>query len=140
MGRHTATRERGSIALEFAFAAPIVLLMLALAWTFGRVAWANGHLEAGTRDAARVATQARSMPEARSSAMAVLQENTRAIEGCPASLTVQITGDFEPGSTLMVQASCSYALSDIGMPGAPGRVSPSSSFASVVDQYRGVDP
>ena len=58
MGRHTATRERGSIALEFAFAAPIVLLMLALAWTFGRVAWANGHLEAGTRDAARVATQA----------------------------------------------------------------------------------
>lgn len=140
MGRHTATRERGSIALEFAFAAPIILLMLALAWTFGRVAWANGHLEAGTRDAARVATQARSMQEARSSAMAVLRENTQAIDGCPRSLTVQISGDFEPGSTLTVQATCSYSLSDIGMPGAPGRVSPSSSFASVVDQYRGVDP
>lgn len=37
-------RDRGSIALELAFAAPIVLLLLALAWTYGRVAWANGHL------------------------------------------------------------------------------------------------
>ena len=35
---------------------PGLVLMLALAWTFGRVAWANGHLEAGTRDAARVAS------------------------------------------------------------------------------------
>ena len=140
MRRHRAHRERGSIALEFAFAAPIVLLLLALAWTFGRVAWANGHLEAGTRDAARVATQARSVQEARTSAMAVLQENTQTVQGCPASLAVQISGDFEPGSTLTVQASCSYSLSDIGMPGAPGRVSPSSSFASVVDQHRGVTP
>ncbi|MFK5584781.1 TadE/TadG family type IV pilus assembly protein [Serinicoccus sp. LYQ131] len=133
-------RERGSIALEFAFAAPIILLMLALAWTFGRVAWANGHLEAGTRDAARVATQARSMDEARQAATSVLRDNTEAVQGCPQSLSVQITGGFEPGSTLTVEASCSYSLSDIGMPGAPGRVSPSSSFASVVDQRRGVQP
>lgn len=133
-------RERGSIALEFAFAAPIVLVLLALAWTFGRVAWANGHLEAGTRDAARVATQARSLDDARRAAMAVLRENTEAIDGCPRTLSVRITGGFEPGNALTVEASCTYALSDIGMPGAPGRVSPSSSFTSVVDQRRGIEP
>lgn len=138
--RRPLSRDRGSIALEFAFAAPIVLMLLALAWTFGRVAWANGHLEAGTRDAARVATQARSMEEAQRSAMTVLEDNTNAVEGCPETLSVRITGGFDPGSTLTVEASCSYSLSDIGMPGAPGQVSPSSSFASIVDQRRGLDP
>lgn len=138
--RRPVLRERGSIALEFAFAAPIILLLLALAWTFGRVAWANGHLEAGTRDAARVATQARSLGEARQSAEAVLRDNTDAVAGCPETLSVRIIGDFEPGSTLTVEASCSYSLSDIGLPGAPGQVSPSTSFASIVDQRRGLDP
>lgn len=132
--------ERGSVALEFAFAAPIVLLVLALAWTYGRVAWANGHLEAGARDAARVATQARSMDEARANAMAVVRENTASIEGCGDSLALSITGTFEPGSTLTVQAGCTYSLSDIGLPGAPGSVSPTSTFSSVIDLRRAVNP
>lgn len=132
--------ERGSVALEFAFAAPIVLLLLALAWTYGRVAWANGHLEAGARDAARVATQARSMDEARADAMAVLRENTAPVEGCGDSVALSIDGAFEPGSTLTVRATCTYSLSDIGLPGAPGSVSPASTFSSVIDLRRAVDP
>lgn len=148
MSRLTALRsrvrsrcgERGSVALEFAFAAPIVLLLLALAWTYGRVAWANGHLEAGARDAARVATQARSMDEARANAMAVLRENTQAVAGCGDSVALSITGAFEPGSTLTVRATCTYSLSDIGLPGAPGTVSPSSTFSSVIDLRRAVTP
>lgn len=132
--------ERGSVALEFAFAAPIVLLLLALAWTYGRVAWANGHLEAGARDAARVATQSRSMADAQSNAMAVLRENTAAVAGCSESAALRVTGDFEPGSTLTVEASCTYSLSDIGLPGAPGTVTPTSTFSSVIDLRRGLTP
>lgn len=145
--RHTPARrravrgsERGSIALELAFAAPIVLLLLALAWTYGRVAWANGHLEAGARDAARVATQARSVEEARSNALAVLQENTDAVAGCRETAAVLVTGSFEPGGTLTVSATCSYTLSDIGLPGAPGTMNPTSTFSSVIDQRRGIAP
>lgn len=132
--------DRGSIALEMAFAAPIVLLLLALAWTYGRVAWANGHLEAGARDAARVATQARSVEEARSNALAVLQENTDAVAGCRETAAVLVTGSFEPGGTLTVSATCSYTLSDIGLPGAPGTMNPTSTFSSVIDQRRGIAP
>lgn len=133
-------RERGSIALELAFAAPVVLLLLALAWTYGRVAWANGHLEAGARDAARVATQARSVEEARANALAVVQENTAAVAGCRETAAVQVTGSFEPGGTLTVSATCSYTLSDVGLPGAPGTMSPTSTFSSVIDQRRGIAP
>lgn len=132
--------ERGSVALEFSFLAPIVFLLLALAWTYGRVAWANGHLEAGARDAARVATQSRSMEDARTNAMAVLQENTAAVAGCSESAALRISGVFEPGETLTVEASCTYSLSDIGLPGAPGSVSPRSTFSSVVDLRRGLTP
>lgn len=139
-GRASRLRsDRGSVALEFAFAAPILLLVLALAWTYGRVAWANGHLEAGARDAARVATQSRSMEEARANALAVLQENTAGVEGCGSSAAMRITGEFAPGSTLTIEASCTYSLSDIGIPGAPGTVSPTAVFSSVVDLRRGVD-
>lgn len=136
----TAGGERGSIALELAFAAPILLLLLALAWTYGRVAWANGHLEAGARDAARVATQARSLEEAQQNARAVLVENTTPVEGCGSSVALTITGEFAPGSTLTVDASCTYSLSDIGLPGAPGSMTPTASFSSVIDQRRGIDP
>lgn len=138
--RAGARAERGSIALELAFAAPIVLLLLALAWTYGRVAWANGHLEAGARDAARVATQARSVEEARSNALAVVQENTDAVAGCRETAAVLLTGSFEPGSTLTVRATCNYTLSDIGLPGAPGTMTPTATFSSVIDQRRGVAP
>ncbi|WP_131103254.1 TadE family protein [Ornithinimicrobium sufpigmenti] len=139
-GRPGRGGERGSIALEMAFAAPIVLLLLALAWTYGRVAWANGHLEAGARDAARVATQSRSAEEARANALAVVQENTAAVAGCGESAAVLLTGSFEPGSTLTVRASCSYSLSDIGLPGAPGTMTPTATFSSVIDQRRGIAP
>ncbi|QFG67430.1 TadE family protein [Ornithinimicrobium pratense] len=138
--RRGRRRERGSIALEMAFAAPIVLLLLALAWTYGRVAWANGHLEAGARDAARVATQSRSVEEARANALAVVQENTEAVTGCGETAAVMLTGTFEPGSTLTIRASCSYSLSDIGLPGAPGTMTPTATFSSVIDQRRGISP
>lgn len=137
--RHTGKgAERGSVALEFAFAAPIVLLLLALTWTYGRVAWANGHLEAGARDAARVATQARSLDEARRDAVAVLRENTAPVSGCAGSSALRIDGRFEPGETITVTATCTYRISDIGLPGAPGSVSPTSSFSSVIDLHRGI--
>lgn len=131
--------ERGSIAIELAFLAPVVLLILALIWGYGRVAWANGHLEAGTRDAARVATQARSLPEAQAAAERAVHQATAAVPACRSSARVTVSGAFEPGSTLTVDASCSYPLGDIGLPGAPGTMNPTSSFSSVLDRHRGVE-
>ena len=36
-------------------------------------------------------------------------------------------------------ASCTYPLADLGLPGAPGDVTPESSFTSMLDPYRGVE-
>ncbi|HLT82996.1 MAG TPA: TadE family protein [Phototrophicaceae bacterium] len=131
--------ERGSIAIELAFLAPVVLLILALIWGYGRVAWANGHLEAGTRDAARVATQARSLQEAQAAAERAVRDATAAVPACQSTARVTLTGRFQPGETITVDATCRYPLGDIGLPGAPGTMNPTSSFSSVLDRHRGVE-
>lgn len=133
-------RERGSIAVEMAFLAPVLLLILGLIWAYARVSWANSHLDTGARDAARVATNARSEADAREAAARVVHDATAAVPACQETLTVELTGTFEPGATITVTATCTYAISQIGLPGAPGTMSPSSSFSAVIDQYRGVDP
>jgi hypothetical protein len=38
-----------------------------------------------------------------------------------------------------VTVTCTYSISEIGLPGAPGSLSPESSFTSMLDPYRGVD-
>lgn len=133
--------DRGSIAIELAFLAPVILLLFGLIFAYGRVAWANGHLEAGARDAARVATQSRSMDEARRKAEAAVSESTGDVPACRNSARVQVAAadGFAPGHLVTVTVSCTYPLSDIGLPGAPGEMNPSSSFSSVIDLNRGVD-
>jgi hypothetical protein len=139
--------ERGSLALEMVLLAPSILLLLGLIYAYGRVGQVNGVMESGARDAARSATLARSMPEARTRAERVVED---ALKAAPASCrdapTVRVTGDdpthpdaFVPGGALRVEVSCSYDLSDLGLPGAPGRLTARSSFTSMLDPYRGVE-
>jgi len=120
--------------------APGLLLILALIFAYGRTAQVNGLLESGTRDAARTATIARSAGEAEQRATAAINASlTDAPTACRASLRVELIGNFTPGEPITVRARCSYSLSDLGLPGAPGTVRTTSSFTSMLDPYRGVD-
>ena len=59
---------------------------------------------------------------------------------CQHSLDVRLLGTYEPGEPITVEASCTYSLSDIGLPGAPGTLSPRTRFTSMLDPNRGIDP
>jgi hypothetical protein len=138
--------ERGSLALEMVMLAPAILLLLGLIYAYGRVGQVNGVMESGARDAARSATIARSMAEARDRATTVVDD---ALAAAPASCRddrkVTVTGGdpahpdaFVPGGAIRVDVTCTYDLSDIGLPGAPGKLTAHSSFTSMLDIYRGV--
>lgn len=132
--------ERGSLALEMALLAPFLLLIVALIYAYGRVGQVNGTLESGTRDAARSATMARSADEAsRTATQVVRQALANAPAACRTSLDVHLVGDFLPGEPVTVNASCTYSVSDLGLPGAPGSLTAKSSFTSMLDPYRGLD-
>lgn len=129
------------MALELALAAPLMLLLLALVYGYGRVAQANGVLEAGARDGARAASQARTIGEAEQVARdAVLSSLGAGPSTCHTSLEVRVVGVFAAGSPVKVRARCSYPLGDLGLPGLPGSVMVDSSFTSPVDPNRGVEP
>ena len=131
--------ERGSLAVEMAMIAPGLLLIFGLIFAYGRAAGVNGTLEAGTRDGARSATMARSYDEALDLAQrAVARAIIHTPQECQDTLDVTVSRDFRPGEPITVTASCTYGLADIGLPGAPGSIRPTSSFTSMLDPYRGV--
>jgi hypothetical protein len=129
--------DEGSLALEFALIAPALFALLALVFVYGRVAQVNGTIEAGTRDAARSASMARSEDEALQAAEAAVRD-TVGDGTCGKTLDVLLEGGFEPGFPITVVATCTYTLSDLGLPGAPGQVKVQSRFTSPVDPNRGV--
>lgn len=119
--------------------APCILLIFGLIFAYGRVAQVHGVLDAGTRDAARTATRADTYLDARNQARQVIAEAiTGAPTACQDNLHVSVTHDFEPGKTITVTATCHYGLSDV-LPGAPGSVTATSSFASMLDPNHGID-
>jgi hypothetical protein len=132
-------RDAGMIALEVVIAAPVLLLLLALVFAYGRVAQVNGTLEAGVRDAARSATQARSAADAQQRAEQVIRQSLGpGATDCLATLVVEPITVFEAGFPVRVTASCRYPLSDLGLPGVPGSVTTRSTFLSPLDPNRGV--
>ena len=139
MSRGRTRGETGSLAVEMAMIAPGLLLIFALIFAYGRAAQVNGTLESGTRDAARSVTMARSYDDARDRANAVLLDAMKdAPQSCQNSLDLQITGDYQPGQPVTVTARCTYDLSDLGLPGAPGTLTAESSFTSMLDPSRGL--
>lgn len=140
MSRRARRRtESGSLAVEMAMVAPGLLLIFGLIFAYGRAAQVNGTLESGTRDAARSVTMARSYDDALERAHVVLLDALKdAPQSCQDSLDLKITGRYEPGEAVTVTAHCTYDLSDLGLPGAPGTLTAESSFTSMLDPYRGL--
>ena len=132
--------DEGSLAVELAVVVPLVLLLLALVHAYGRVAQVNGTLEAGARDGARAASQARSAPDAQDAAeRAVRASLGPGSTACQDSLRVGLRdGVFRAGYPVTVEAACSYPVDDLGLPGLLGSVDVSSTFTSPVDPNRGV--
>ena len=134
-----ARTESGSLAIEMAMVAPGLLLIFGLIFAYGRAAQVNGTLESGTRDAARSVTMARSYDDALDRANAVVLDAIKNTpQACQNSLVVTIEGDYEPGEPVTVATHCTYGLSDLGLPGAPGTLTVHSSFTSMLDPYRGI--
>lgn len=130
--------DEGSLALELVVVVPGLFLLLGLLYGYGCVAQLRGTLEAGTRDAARSASQARTVEDAQAAATAAVLSSVGTTSDCGRSLSVALVGEFAAGAPVTVRARCSSALGDLGLPGLPGDVTTGSAFSSPVDPDRGV--
>ena len=145
--RHLRHDDRGDIAIEYVIITPMLLLVFGLIYVFGRIADVGGVLDAGTRDAARVASAAPDPAQAQQAARdAVVAAVGRGSQECLRTLTVTLTRDVRQDqqaargtmTTITVRSRCTYPISDAGLPGAPGSLTVHSTFSSVIDPNRTV--
>jgi len=134
--------EAGSAAVELAVLTPGLLLIVALIVAAGRVQAGGGAVESAAHAAARAASLSRTQPAGQSAARAAAQASlTGQHLSCTGlSVTVDTAGlDAPLGRPAQVTATvtCRVGLGDLLVPGLPGTVTESRTFASAVDPYRG---
>jgi Flp pilus assembly protein TadG len=140
-GWRCASTDAGSLSVELVIAVPLLLLVLSLVFAYGRIAQVTGSVEAGARDAARLATQARTSDDARSAAEATLQELAASSGGPCRDIQVDVEPvEFAPDVSVTVTVDCDYSLADLGLPGVPGTLHAGALFTSPLDPNRGVGP
>ncbi len=133
--------SRGSTTLEFAVLAPGLLLLIGVVIVAGRLTLAQGAVEVAARNGARQASIARSATDARTQAEAMVTSMiTQQGLGCSPSRVAVDTAGFEvpvgEPAQVSVTVSCTVALSDVGLPMAPGSKELTASFSEPLDSFR----
>ncbi len=148
--RRLGRPDAGSATLEMAIAAPVMLLLISLLVLAGRVAIAGNTVTTVAGNAAREASLARSSgaasAAATSSARAALSAQGTNCQG-GGTVAVDVSGFSAaargvPTQVVVVSIDCVVAISDLGLPGAPGTRTLSERAVSPLDPNRslGVEP
>lgn len=136
-----AGREGGNAALELVILAPVIVLLIGMVIAAGRVAIAQGSVDAAARDAARQASIARSPDEARAAGIASARAE---LAGDGLNCTPRVSVDTSQFGTPLGQPAsvsatvfCRVSLSGLVLPGLPGSLPLSFTFRSPLDPFRG---
>lgn len=127
--------ERGSASVELAIlAGPLLVVMLFLV-ALGRMSDARLDLTNAAWDAARAASQRRTVAAAE---MAARETATAAVGERCAQLEVDVDTDaFAPGGVVTVDLTCTVSLDDLSGLRAPGSKVLYGHAVAVVDAFRG---
>ncbi|WP_280142995.1 TadE/TadG family type IV pilus assembly protein [Streptomyces melanosporofaciens] len=132
--------DRGSEAVQAAIVTPLLIMFVCLALGGGRLVLSGSKIDAAAEDAAREASLARSAATARQAATAAAKESLtdQGIACANTSVSIDTSGLNAPlgqAGSVTVTVRCTVDLTDLLLP-APGSRTLSSTFTSVVDQYR----
>ena len=146
-GRHDSQARRpgdaGNAALELVILAPVIVLLISMVVAAGRVAVAQGSIDAAARDAARQASLARSPAQAQAAALdsALAELLGEKLKCAPVVTLPGLASAFgvpagQP-STVTARVTCTVSLSDLLVPGLPGSRTLTGTFTSPLDPFRG---
>jgi hypothetical protein len=131
--------DGGSIALELAIIAPMLIGIILLMLAYGRQPLVRVLGPAAAPPAARAATHARSFDDAQDRVEAAVEDN---LWGAPptcresSGFTMGDRAAFMAGAVITVEVWCDVSFADVGLPLATQRLT--RSFTSRLDPYRGV--
>lgn len=130
--------DRGSVAVETAVVAPILVFLLLLVVFAGRVAQAEGDVRRAASEAARAASLEQFPDVATTEAERVVSANLSASGVVCGALDVDVdTDDLVPGGSVAVTVRCTASMEDVTLLGVPGEREFVARSLEVVDRYRG---
>lgn len=136
--RRLAADERGSMAVELAVLAPMLIAFMLLVVFAGRVAQVEADVRSAAQEGARAASLRASPASAEAAAQAVVDQNlsTTGVACGGVDLVVDAT-ELRAGGQVGVTLRCTTSFSDLAMLGVPGSREFSATAVEVVDTYRG---
>jgi len=131
--------ERGSLTLELAIAAPVLIAVMLFIAGASAVQRARADLDDAAWEAARSASLARSPTDAEAAATAAVERRLAGSQhSCDDRVVDTDVSQFKPGGTVAIEISCSLPLSEaFGL--FPGRVHLHSRAAEPLEPFRAVE-
>ncbi len=139
--RRRAHDERGAATVELALVVPALMLLMALLIVGGRLWYARTVVSEAGYAAARAGSLARTASEARLAAGSAGRQSLATAQLACEQVRVNVsTAGFRvpAGSPATVTATvrCSVPLTDVVLPGLPGRIELDGTGAAALDTYR----
>ena len=128
----------GSVAVETAVLAPVLLALMMLIVYAGRASQTDADVRSAATHAARAASLTGDPLAASAAAQGVAAGNlaTAGIDCRRIEVTVD-TGGFQAGGTVTVQVACEVSNTDLALLAVPGARWSQATSTQVVDTYRG---
>jgi Flp pilus assembly protein TadG len=133
--------DRGSAAVELILVAPLLVLLMMLIVTAGRLVQARLEVDSAAMQAARAASLARDPATATADATEVAQSALASQHLTCGGLTVSTdTRSFRSGGQVSVQVSCTVSLAGLALLHVPGTETLNYQAAAPIDAFRGAGP
>ena len=131
--------EDGTLAVEAALVAPVLLVLMLLVVYAGRAAQTDADVRSAAARAARAASLTGDLAAAETAASDIAVANLATAGIACTTTDIRVTADIRAGGTVAVTVGCEVANTDLAMLAVPGTRWSTATATQVVDTYRGGD-
>jgi Flp pilus assembly protein TadG len=129
--------EDGTLAVEAAIVAPVLLVLMLLVVYAGRSAHTDADVRSAAARAARAASLTGDVTPAETAASEIAAANLATAGIVCRTTDIAVAADIRAGGTVTVQIGCEVSNADLAMLAVPGTRWSTATATQVVDTYRG---
>jgi len=131
--------QDGTLAVEAAIVAPVLLVLMLLVVYAGRAASTDADVRSAAARAARAASLTGDTASAEAAATGIATANLATAGITCATTNIEVAADIRAGGTVTVTVGCQVTNTDLAMLAVPGSRWSTATATQVVDTYRGGD-
>lgn len=130
-------RDDGTLAVEAAIVAPVLLVLMLLVVYAGRAASTDADVRSAAARAARAASLTGDAASAETAATQIAAANLATAGILCTTTDIAVAADIRAGGTVTVTVGCEVSNTELAMLAVPGTRWSTATATQVVDSYRG---